>query len=322
MPTGDLVLHRDADLKIDTREALIRATVGDDHVLAFDANLVAERLMGDTVFANMMLLGAAFQKGMVPVSEMAMKQAILLNGVAVEKNGTAFDLGRIMAAKPEVLGDLLVDAPKGPDTLEALIAHRADFLTEYQDTAYAKRFTDRIARLRAAMPAAGDEVISAAAKSLFRLMAYKDEYEVARLHTEGRFEAEVAAAFEGDYTVKYHLAPPLLPLGKDARGRPNKRAFGAWMRPAFKVLTRMKGLRGTALDPFTYSADRKLDRDLLDWFEGVMTHVERNLDPAHHDEALALLSAPQEIRGYGPVRHKAADQVMAEVAARMAATKA
>ena len=318
MPTGDLVLHRDADLKIDAREALIRATVGDAHVLAFDANLVAERLMGDTVFANMMLLGAAFQQGMVPVSEMAMKQAILLNGVAVEKNGTAFDLGRIMAAKPGALTDLLRDTPKGPDTLEALIAHRAEFLVGYQDAAYAQRFTNRIVRLRAAMPAADEVLIATAAKSLFRLMAYKDEYEVARLHTEGRFEAEVAATFEGDYTVKYHLAPPLLPLGKDARGRPNKRAFGAWMRPAFKVLARMKGLRGTALDPFTYSADRKLDRALLDWFEGVMSHVEHSFDPDRADEAQALLAAPQEIRGYGPVRHKAAEKVMAEVAARMA----
>lgn len=318
MPTGDLVLHRDADLKIDTREALIGATVGAAHLLAFDANIAAERLMGDTVFANMMLLGAAFQKGVVPVSEMAMKQAILLNGVAIEKNGTAFDLGRIMAARPEVLADILTDQPKTPQTLDALIAHRAEFLTGYQNAAYAKRFTDRIARLRAALPGAEEDVIIAAVRSLFRLMAYKDEYEVARLHTEGTFEAELAAAFEGDFTVKYHLAPPLLPLGKDARGRPNKRAFGSWMRPAFTALARMKGLRGTAFDPFAYSEDRKLDRELLNWFDGVMTHVESRFDPADQDEALALLSAPQEIRGYGPVRHKAADQVMAEVAKRMA----
>ena len=319
MPTGDLVLHRDADLKIDAREALIRATVGDPHVIAFDANVAAERLMGDAVFANMMMLGAAFQRGLVPVSEVALKQAILLNGVAVEKNGTAFDLGRIIAVRPEVFADLLHEAPKAPETLEALIAHRAEFLTGYQDAAYAKRFTDRIARFRAALPEAGDDVVAEAARSLFRLMAYKDEYEVARLHTEGTFEAEIAEAFEGDFKVKYHLAPPLLPLGKDARGRPNKRAFGPWMRPAFKVLARMKGLRGSALDPFAYSADRKLDRQLLDWFEGVMTHVERSFDPAHADTALALLKTAQDIRGYGPVRHAAADKMMAEAAARMAA---
>jgi indolepyruvate ferredoxin oxidoreductase len=288
--------------------------------MAFDANLAAERLMGDAVFANMMMLGAAYQRGLVPVSEMALKQAILLNGVAVEKNGTAFDLGRIMAARPEVLADRLTEAQTVPDTLEALIAHRAEFLTGYQDADYARRFTDRIARFRAALPQAGDDMVMAAAKSLFRLMAYKDEYEVARLHTEGAFEAELAATFEGDFKVKYHLAPPLLPLGTDARGRPNKRAFGAWMRPAFKVLARMKGLRGKAIDPFAHSADRKLDRALLDWFEAVLTHVERHFDPTRPEEAMSLLQAAQEIRGYGPVRHAAAEKVMEQVAAKMAAT--
>jgi len=320
MPTGDLVLHRDADLKIDAREDLIRKTVGDGCVIAFDANIAAERLMGDAVFANMMLLGAAYQQGLVPVSEVALKQAILLNGVAVEKNGIAFDLGRVMAARPEALADLPSDAPKGPEGLDALMAHRARFLTEYQDAAYARRFTDRIARFRAALPEAGEDVVTEAAKSLFRLMAYKDEYEVARLHTEGTFEAELAAAFEGDFTVKYHLAPPLLPLGNDARGRPNKRAFGPWIRPVFKVLARMKGLRGSAFDPFASSTDRKLDRQLITWFEGVMTHVEKNFDPANPAACMALLKAAQEIRGYGPVRHKAADKVMSEVAARIAAS--
>jgi indolepyruvate ferredoxin oxidoreductase len=320
MPTGDLVLHRDADLKIDAREDLIRKTVGDGCVIAFDANIAAERLMGDAVFANMMLLGAAYQQGLVPVSEVALKQAILLNGVAVEKNGIAFDLGRVMAARPEALADLPSDAPKGPEGLDALMAHRARFLSEYQDAAYARRFTDRIARFRAALPEAGEDVVTEAAKSLFRLMAYKDEYEVARLHTEGTFEAELAAAFEGDFTVKYHLAPPLLPLGNDARGRPNKRAFGPWIRPVFKVLARMKGLRGSAFDPFASSTDRKLDRQLIAWFEGVMSHVEKNFDPANPAACMALLTAAQEIRGYGPVRHKAADKVMSEVAARIAAS--
>jgi indolepyruvate ferredoxin oxidoreductase len=317
MPTGDLVLHRDAGLRIDARETLIRDTVGDAAVLAFDANIAAERLMGDAVFANMMLLGAAFQRGLVPVSEAALKQAILLNAVAVEKNGAAFDLGRVMAATPQALAGLLQDRPKLPEGVEALIAHRAEFLSGYQDAAYAQRFTDRIARFRAALPAAGDDMVSEVAKSLFRLMAYKDEYEVARLHTEGRFEAELAAAFEGDFTVKYHLAPPLLPLGRDARGRPNKRAFGAWMRPAFRLLARARGLRGTRLDPFGFSADRKLDHALLQWFEVVMRHVEQHFDPADPDASLALLRAPQEIRGYGPVRHGAADKVMAQVAQMM-----
>ena len=312
MPTGDLVLQRDADLKIDAREALIRATVGDENVLAFDANIAAERLMGDAVFANMMMLGAAWQQGLIPVSEVALKQAILLNGVAVEKNGMAFDLGRIMAARPDALAGLVGERPGEPEGLEALIAHRAGFLADYQDAAYARRFTDRIAHFRAALPEAGDEIVAEAARSLFRLMAYKDEYEVARLHTEGAFEAELAEAFEGDYTVRYHLAPPLLPLGRDARGRPRKRSFGPWIRPAFKVLARMKGLRGSRIDPFAFSEDRRLDRALLDWFEGVMSRVERSFDPDQPDASLSLLKAPQEIRGYGPVRHEAARRVMEE----------
>ena len=317
MPTGDLVLHRDADLKIDTREALIRQTVGEANVLAFDANIAAERLMGDAVYANMMLLGAAWQQALVPVSEVALKQAIALNGVTGEKNTMAFDLGRIMAATPEALTAYLPgDAPEA-ETLETLIAHRADFLTAYQDAAYAQRYESRLTRLRRALPQADDAVIAAAARSLFKLMAYKDEYEVARLFTETGFEAELAGVFEGDYKVRYHLAPPLLPLGRDARGRPRKRAFGPWMRRAFRVLARLKRLRGTALDPFAYSADRALDRDLLGWYETVLSHVERSFDPANPQAALDLLKAPMEIRGYGPVRHAAAGKVMGETRARM-----
>jgi indolepyruvate ferredoxin oxidoreductase len=322
MPTGDLVLHRDADLKIDRREALIRATVGEDHVIAFDANLAAERLMGDAVFANMMLLGAAYQQGLVPVSEVALKQAILLNGVAVEKNATAFDLGRIMAARPLALADATQDSPKGPTSVEALMAHRSAFLTAYQDAAYARRFTDRIARFRAALPHAPEDLVAEAAKSLFRVMAYKDEYEVARLHTEGSFEAELAAAFEGDFKVRYHLAPPLLPMGQDARGRPRKRAFGEWVRPAFRVLARMRRLRGHVLDPFSYSADRRLDRQLILWFDEVLAHVEQHFDRARPEDAMALLTSAQQIRGYGPVRHAAAEKVMAEVSTRMVAPHA
>ncbi|WP_071674780.1 indolepyruvate ferredoxin oxidoreductase family protein [Nioella nitratireducens] len=309
MPTGDLVLHRDAHLRIDEREALIRATVG-DRVVAFDANRAAEKLMGDSVFANILLLGAAFQNGLVPVSEVALKQAILLNGVAVDKNAMAFDLGRIMAAQPEVLVPHLDDSPPADETLDEVIATRAAFLADYQNAAYAKRFTDRIARFRTALPKAEDVVVRTATKSLFKLMAYKDEYEVARLFTETGFEAELAETFEGDYSVTYHLAPPILSLRRDARGRPVKRAFGPWMTIGFRLFARMKGLRGTALDPFGYSADRQLDRALLAWFERVLTHVEQGPDP---DMVLDLLAAPMEIRGYGPVREDAVQEVMANM---------
>ncbi len=318
MPTGDLVLHRDAELRIDAREQLIRHTVGKDNVHAFDAGKVSEQLMGDAVFANIILLGAAYQQGLVPVSEMALKQAIILNGVATEKNAMAFDLGRVMVATPDALASHLKAEDGDEETLDQMIARRADFLADYQDRAYARRYQERIEAFRAALPDdAGDAPVAAAAKSLFKLMAFKDEYEVARLFIETGFEDELAEVFEGDYRVHYHMAPPLLARGRDGRGRPKKRAFGPWMRPALAVLARLRRLRGTKADPFSYSADRKLDKQLLNWFEGVLEHVEQTFDTDDAARAMSLLEAPMEIRGYGPVRHEAAEKVLEQTRAQM-----
>ncbi len=315
MPTGDLVLRRDADLRIDERETLVRRAVGADNVLGFDANKVSEALMGDAVFANILLLGAAWQQGLVPVSEMAMKQAILLNGVAVEKNAQAFDIGRLMAAAPEQLAEHLGAAKPDEPDLDALIARRAAFLTQYQDRAYADRFTARIAKFRAALPKdAPDTVFTAAVRSLFKLMAYKDEYEVARLFTQTGFDGQLEQTFEGDFKVVYHFAPPLFPTGHDTRGRPLKRAFGPWMKTPLRLLARMKGLRGTAFDPFGRSKDRALDRDLLAWFEEILSFVEHAYSADKREQYQQLLSAPMAIRGYGPVREKAAEDVKQQVA--------
>lgn len=312
MPTGDLVLHRDADLKIDSRSALISQTIGPENMTAFDANRAAEQLMGDAVFANMMLLGAAWQLGYVPVSETALKQAIELNAVAVEKNAMAFDLGRVLAARPDTLNDHLKPAAKAPETLNDILDHRAAFLTDYQNQDYAQTFLDRIAAFKNALPgSAGDAPVIAAAKSLFKLMAYKDEYEVARLYSHPDYKAKLAAQFEGDYQLRYYLAPPILPLGRDTRGRPAKRGFRSVVEPAFRILARLKGLRGSWADPFAYSQDRKLDRDLLVWYEGILRRVEQDFDP---NTAMDLLTSPMEIRGYGPVRHEAAQRVIAATA--------
>ncbi|MFC4667301.1 indolepyruvate ferredoxin oxidoreductase family protein [Seohaeicola nanhaiensis] len=309
MPTGDLVLRRDADLKVAEREALIRATVGDANVLAADANALAERLMGDAVFANIILLGAAWQNGLVPVSELALKQAILLNGTAVEANGRAFDLGRLLAAQPEALA---MPAPHAPAQDSAtLIDRRAAFLTDYQDSDYAQRYRDTLAAFSAR--GASEAQMALAAKSLFKLMAIKDEYEVARLMTQTGFEDRLRTEFEGDFKVNYHFAPPMLPLGRDTRGRPVKRQFGSWMTPVLRRMAGMKRLRGTILDPFRFSADRKLDRNLLVWFIDLLAKLP--LD----DRAADVLAAPMDIRGYGPVREKAAEEVQARVAALMRA---
>ncbi|CUH64480.1 2-oxoacid ferredoxin oxidoreductase [Thalassovita gelatinovora] len=311
MPTGDLVLHRDAQLKVDERDALLRATVGSENVLAMDANQMSEQLMGDSVFANIILLGAAWQQGLVPVSELAMKQAILLNGVAVEKNAMAFDLGRIYAAQPALLTQLMQQDEEVAEGLAALIARRADFLRDYQDAGYAARYTARIEALRAHLP---DDLVEQAARSLFKLMAFKDEYEVARLMTLPDFDAQLDREFEGDYKVAYHFAPPLLPSAQDARGRPVKRQFGPWLKPALKTLARMKRLRGTAFDPFGRSHDRRLDRDLLNWFETVLDRTPGVYSEDTRHRLNEVLAAPMDIRGYGPVREQSAQEVQRKVA--------
>ena len=310
MPTGDLVLNRDADLRIGRREEVIAGTVGPENLSAFDANRLAERLMGDAVFANVMMLGFAYQKGLVPVSELALKQAILLNGVAVEKNGRAFDLGRVMAVTPEALAE-----PSGPGepTLAELIDRRAAFLVEYQDEAYAARYRETLSGL-SRLP---EELLREAAVSLFRLMAIKDEYEVARLHTETGFEDRLASEFEGNYEVHHHFAPPMLPLGHDARGRPRKRRFGPWMRPVLKRMAGMRRLRNTWADPFRFSADRRQELETLRWFEGMLGEVRSRFSESNAEAWRAVLAAPQEIRGYGPVRAAAAKVVRAGVAERL-----
>ncbi|MFC3614405.1 indolepyruvate ferredoxin oxidoreductase family protein [Lutimaribacter marinistellae] len=309
MPTGDLALRRDAQLKIDTREEAVSAVVGADNVSGFDANAAAEKLMGDGVFANVMMLGYAWQKGLVPVSHAALGQAILLNGVAVEKNRLAFAVGRAMATDPARL-DGYDDPQPQVETFEQMVARRAAFLEEYQNAAYAKRYTARLEKFRSDMPGASDEMLRAAARNLFKLMAYKDEFEVARLMTRDSFAQELAETFDGDFKVKYHMAPPLLNWKTDARGRPAKREFGAWMGSALGVLAKMKSLRGTPFNPFGYHAEAREHRDLIKLYDTILTRVPSCADA---ETVMELLNAPDEIRGYGPVRAAAAHKVKARV---------
>lgn len=308
MPTGDLVLHRDAQLRVDHRQEVIAQAVGADNVTAFDANAAAETLLGDSVFANVMMLGFAWQKGLVPVSSAALGQAILLNAVQVEKNQHAFALGRVMAAAPERLAQLYDEPITEPETLTALIERRADFLVEYQNAKYADRYrqtlTDFETRLSTPAP---DEVMHAAAKSLFKLMAYKDEFEVARLHVDTTFQDDLKQQFEGDFKVVYHMAPPLLSHRKDARGRPLKRAFGPWLTPVLRMMAKMKSLRGTAFNPFGYHSEARMHRDLLTWYETRLHRVADQYSVKTHDDCMTVLTAPDDIRGYGPVRMQAAE---------------
>ncbi|KPQ06251.1 MAG: indolepyruvate ferredoxin oxidoreductase [Rhodobacteraceae bacterium HLUCCA12] len=312
MPTGDIVLNRDASLEIPQRlRALENAVAGS--VPAVDAGRLSEEILGDSVFANILMLGFAWQSGLVPVSQLALERAIELNGVAVADNKRAFALGRLAAVDPAVLSTAISDE-RVPETVESVIARRAEFLTRYQNAAYASRYRQS---LQPVLALNDDDLSMAAAKSLFKLMAYKDEYEVARLHRAPEFAERIARQFGPGARLRYHLAPPLWPTGTDARGRPRKRAFPAFlMRPAFALLARMKGLRGTALDPFGFHPERRMERDLIGWFESLIDRAggEAPGDPARWRSVMA---APMGIRGYGPVKAESAAKVRAEVDAML-----
>ncbi|SDR02476.1 indolepyruvate ferredoxin oxidoreductase [Rhizobiales bacterium GAS191] len=330
MPTGDIVRSRDASLSMQARHDAIDNVLGAQNVASLDANRAAEALLGDAVFANMMMLGFGWQQGLVPVSLEAMLRAIELNGVAVERNKEAFAWGRLASARPDALTSALGLEPEVPETLDAMVARREAFLTDYQDADYAKRYRAMIDRVRAAEALLGSQSLTEAqsltetvARSLFKLMAYKDEYEVARLHMETGFLQKLREEFEGvsggEFKVNYHLAPPFLPLGKDARGRPRKRQFGQWMQVPFRVLARLKRLRGTRFDPFGYSAERRQERALIPWFEDIVSHLLARLDRDRLADAVAIAGLAMDIRGYGPVKDEAVVKVKGEIARRMAA---
>jgi indolepyruvate ferredoxin oxidoreductase len=316
MPTGDIVRKRDADLAVDRRLGAIREVSGEGGLAAIDANHLAERLMGDTVFANVMMLGFAWQQGLVPLGGAALAQAIVLNGVAIEANHRAFLLGRIAAVMPEKLGELIAPAKAGGETLDEIVSRRSSFLTDYQDAAYAGRYRKLVERVRKAEGPLGSERLTVAvARSLFKLMACKDEYEVARLHMQTGFEARLAQEFEGDFRIVHHLAPPFLGGERDARGRPRKRSFGPWIRTPLALLARMKRLRGTPLDPFGYTAERRMERDLIGWYERKVEAALARLSSETHEALCTVMEKPMQIRGYGPVKEDAARKVKAEMEA-------
>ena len=315
MPTGDVVRSRDADLAVGARLRAIARVIGDGHLATVNANALAERLLGDSVYANIIMLGFAWQQGLVPLSLQALWRAIELNGVAVERNKQAFAWGRIAAADPDFLSRSRSADVQETETLDQMIARRAAFLEAYQNRAYAARYEAVIARVRGTEATLGTQSLTeAVARALFKLMAYKDEYEVGRLHMASGFLDELRREFEGDFTVNYHLAPPFLPAKLDARGRPRKRSFGPWIQGPLKILARLKVLRGTPFDPFGYTAERRAERELIGWYEGQIDIVLGKLDAKHLPDLLAIAQAPMGIRGYGPVKEAAMHKVRAEVA--------
>jgi indolepyruvate ferredoxin oxidoreductase len=305
-PTAAFVKNGNWSNPSDACAAEIAGAVGAANLAAFNAEAAASKLMGDSIYTNPMLLGFAWQKGWVPLARESVLRAIELNGVAVENNKTAFEWGRHAAEHWAKVEALLAPAQviefRKRETLETLVARRVEFLTAYQNAAYAERFRALVERVRVAEAPLGKTALAeAVARGLFKLMAYKDEYEVARLHAETGFREKVAAQFEGDFKIHYHLAPPLIARHND-KGELVKRKFGPATIHLFRVLARLKGLRGTPLDIFGRSQERRTERALIDEYRQTVLELVERLAPANHALALEIARLPEQVKGYGHVK--------------------
>ncbi|WMS41762.1 indolepyruvate ferredoxin oxidoreductase family protein [Acuticoccus sp. MNP-M23] len=303
-PTAEFVMKR--VLSFDETRMTRTLREASRHTEAVDAAHLAAQLFGDQIFMNMLLVGAAFQHGGLPLSEDAILQAIRLNGAAVTTNIAAFRAGRILAADPQAILQAAGERPGvAPMDLDARIAFLADELVAYQNAAYADRFRKALAPLIAADKAAGQgerRLTRTAADALYKAMAYKDEYEVARLYGDPAYWARLKAEFETPSRIRILLAPPGL-FGVDAAtGRPAKRTFGPWIFPVLRVLARLKGLRGTPFDPFGKSAERRAERALIDLVCGDVALVARSVGTAPYGLLCELVKVAAAIKGFGPVK--------------------
>ena len=303
---------RNVDFSFPTRRIIaeIEAAAGADMTAVTDAETIATAIMGDAIATNMFTVGYAWQRGAVPLSREAIHRAIEMNGVAVAMNRDAFEWGRVAAHDATLLPE--ATRPEASplahrrlsETVDEVIDRRAEWLVDYGSPRLARRFRERIARIRAAEGAAVlGGVTDMAARSLYKLMAVKDEYEVARLYSDGEFEKQLEAQFESYGNLEFHLAPPVTAKRND-KGELQKRAYGPWMRAAFHALARMRRLRGTPVDPFGYTAERRTERRLLREFEAVLDEIADGLAPGNRDAAVALASYPQAIRGFGHVKER------------------
>ena len=278
-----------------------------------DASALTTALMGDAIFTNPFVMGYAWQKGMIPLGNASIMRAIELNGQAVEKNKQAFDWGRRAAVDLNSVQKMAIPPEAKPDSqrmsqsIEEMVERRKKYLTAYQNAAYAERYAALVATVQAVerekFP--GKKALSAAvARYYFKLMAYKDEYEVARLYADSDFVKRVAAQFEGDYKFTFHLAPPIMSDLDAVTGEARKKVFGPWMMSAFGVLAKFKGLRGTAFDVFGYSEERKMERRLIADYEKMIGELLGSLSIGNYDLAVDIASIPEHIRGFGHVKHQ------------------
>ncbi|HET7764792.1 MAG TPA: indolepyruvate ferredoxin oxidoreductase family protein [Burkholderiales bacterium] len=311
-PTADFVKNPDWQLPGARLEADIVDAAGPKNVDFVPAGKLATALMGDAIATNMFMLGYAFQKGSVPLSEISLLRAIELNGVAVEFNKKAFLWGRRAAVDLARVERLATPAEIVPISqtlsrnLDEVIARRVEFLTAYQDAAYAARYRGLVERVRESeqRKTGGTELTEAVARYYFKLMSYKDEYEVARLYADPAFRSKIEGMFEGPYTLKFHLAPPIFNKPDPRTGEASKSAFGPWMMTAFRVLAKLKRLRGTPLDPFGMTEERRTERRLIADYEATVDELLERLDRGNRAAAVEIAALPDRIRGFGHVKRR------------------
>jgi indolepyruvate ferredoxin oxidoreductase len=273
-----------------------------------DATRLMTALLGDSIAANVFMIGFAYQKGLIPLSAGAIERAIGLNGVAVDSNKQAFLWGRRAAHDPvavESIARPAIEPRPIPETLDEIGAHRVEFLTGYQDAAYAQRYLALVRRVQhaeAEKTPGRSGLAEAVARSYAKLLAYKDEYEVARLYTRTDFRRKLESAFEGDYTIRVHLAPPMLAKRDPVTGHLRKRAYGPWMLRVFEILAWLKRLRGTPLDMFGYQRHRRLECRLIRDYELRIDELLAGLDQRNHPIAVEIAALPGQIRGFEHIK--------------------
>jgi indolepyruvate ferredoxin oxidoreductase len=314
-PTGEFTRNPDLAFPDAALRDAVSHAAGAENTAFVDATAHATALFGDSILSNMFLVGHAYQAGLIPITGAAIESAIRLNAIAVELNLGAFRWGRLSAHDPALVdaaaaraGPRIEPISPPPRDLDGLIAHRSAELIAYQDAAYAERYGALVERVRAAEAERSpgrSGLAETVARYYFKLLAYKDEYEVARLFADPAFEQGIKARFESGYSLRYHLAPPFLGKRDPETGRPLKSAFGPWMGTAFRLLARFKGLRGTPYDPFGRSEERRAERRLITDYEAVIEEIMARLDQDNHALAIEIASLPERIRGYGHIKQAA-----------------
>jgi indolepyruvate ferredoxin oxidoreductase len=311
---GDFTRNADYSLPTERLKRAIVGAAGRERSHFVDAGRLATALLGQSIGANMFMLGYAYQTGALPISAEAIEKAIELNDQAVAMNIAAFRYGRRMAVDPKAVEALVKPAPelqneslKLSQSFDETVERRVAFLTAYQSKRYAERYRRGVEKARAAEAEKAPGkcgLAEAVARYLFKLMAYKDEYEVARLYTDSSFLDRVKANFDGDLRLEFHLAPPLLARRDPRTGELQKKSYGPWIVRAFGLLKKFKWLRGTPLDVFGYSADRRIERKLIADYEAMLDEIAGNLTPDNHPLAVGLAAVPEHIRGYGHVKQR------------------